>query len=63
MNKTVAAANKEFLDDDANSELQALLLQPETMTQPTGELSKKQLYLMKPPNNRIVLNYGPLPNR
>ena len=27
------------------------------------ETNKKQLYLAKPPNNRIVLCYGPIPNR
>ena len=26
-------------------------------------LSKKEIYLMRPPNNTIILNYGPIPGR
>jgi hypothetical protein len=26
-------------------------------------ISKKQLFLQRPPNNTIVLNYGPIPGR
>lgn len=27
------------------------------------QISKKQLFLQRPPNNIIVLNYGPIPGR
>jgi len=29
----------------------------------TEGLSKKEIFLMRPPNNTIILNYGPIPGR
>ena len=26
-------------------------------------MTKKEIYLKRPPNNKIVLNYGPIPGR
>ena len=29
----------------------------------TSDMTKKEIFLKRPPNNRIVLNYGPIPGR
>lgn len=65
VNQVVSMANQQYIDNtDANSDLQGLMLEPEMPKIPAGqEMNKKQLYLAKPPNNRIVLCYGPIPNR
>lgn len=37
-----------------------------TITKNTIDLtgmSKKEIFLMRPPNNTIILNYGPIPGR
>lgn len=44
---------------ESNAEYMALKKRMEA-----GEnISKKQLFLQRPPNNVIVLNYGPIPGR
>ena len=29
----------------------------------TKDMTKKEIYLRRPPNNKVVLNYGPIPGR
>ena len=49
-------------DEDAALPINEPIKQQEATQQIAG-LSKKEMYLMRPPNNTIILNYGPIPGR
>lgn len=53
---------KNGLNEEENENLKNLQLNIETF-KITADMSKKEIYLKKPPNNKIVLNYGPIPGR
>lgn len=42
--------------------LKNLILKIET-PKITSDMTKKEIFLKRPPNNKIVLNYGPIPGR
>jgi len=53
---------QETVDDADDENLRSLLLKIDHHKITEG-MSKKEIYLKKPPNHRIVLNYGPIPGR
>ena len=55
-------AMQDTVDEADDENLKSLLLKIEHPKITEG-MSKKEIYLKKPPNHRIVLNYGPIPGR
>jgi len=54
---------QETVDDADDENLRSLMLNIDNHPKITEGMSKKEIYLKKPPNHRIVLNYGPIPGR
>lgn len=52
--------DEESEDESHNENLKNLILRPPQITQ---DMTKREKYLKKPPNNQVVLSYGPIAGR
>lgn len=59
--RSESAESKDEKDESSDDEsLKNLLLRPPTIT---PDMTKREKYLKKAPNNNVVLTYGPIPGR